>query len=198
MKKGIIAVIVVVLAAVIVDRIYFADVEEAPQTRAVSLPPPAPVVKAERHDEKGNVWIDAYHEGYRAQYGLIHRRRIYLGSGGGDLRGEDILTASGKPSAAPLPFDVRFHLHPDVDVSILGDGQAALLRLARGAGWTFKVRGGALKLDESLYLGQRGEVRRSEQLVVSGAIDGGQATVNWSFTRVGGPGQASDAPEGEG
>ena len=45
MKKGIIAVIVVVLAAVIVDRIYFADVEEAPQTRAVSLPPPVPAPK---------------------------------------------------------------------------------------------------------------------------------------------------------
>ena len=157
-----------------------------------------PVVKAERHDEKGNVWIDAHHEGYRAQYGLIHRRRLYLGAGGGDLRGEDILTASGKPPTSPLPFDVRFHLHPDVDVSILGDGQAALLRLSRGAGWTFKVRGGALKLDESLYLGRRGEVRRSEQLVVSGATDGEKVAVNWSFTRVGGPGKASDAPEGEG
>ena len=71
-------------------------------------------------------------------------------------------------------------------------------RLSRGAGWTFKVRGGALKLDESLYLGRRGEVRRSEQLVVSGATDGEKVAVNWSFTRVGGPGKASDAPEGEG
>ncbi len=157
-----------------------------------------PAVKSERHDERGNVWIDASHEGYRAQYGLIHRRRLYLGTGGGDLRGEDILTVAGKPLGAPLPFDVRFHLHPDVDVSILGDGQAALLRLPRGAGWTFKVRGGVLKLDESLYLGQRGEVRRSEQMVVSGAIDDDTATVNWSFSRIGGPGQASDAPEGEG
>ena len=157
-----------------------------------------PQIKADRHEERGHVWVDAWHDGYRAQYGLTHRRRLYLGSGGGDLRGEDILSVTGKPLTAPLPFDVRFHLHPDVDASILGDGQAALLRLPRGAGWTFKVRGGALKLDESLYLGERGQVRRSEQMVVSGAIDGDKATVNWSFTRIGGPGPASDKPEGEG
>jgi uncharacterized heparinase superfamily protein len=162
------------------------------------IPPPPPMVKMDRHEERGHVWIDAWHDGYRAPYGLIHRRRLYLGSGGGDLRGEDLLTVTGKPLTAPLPFDVRFHLHPEVDVSILGDGQAALLRLPRGAGWTFKVRGGALKLDESLYLGRRGEVRRSEQMVVSGATDGTKAAVNWSFTRIGGPGQATDKPEGEG
>ena len=46
MKKGIIAVIVVVLAAVAINRLYFAGEEEPPRTREVSLPPPAPAKKA--------------------------------------------------------------------------------------------------------------------------------------------------------
>jgi hypothetical protein len=48
MKKGIIAVIVIVivLAAVVINRLYFAGVEEPPQTKEVSLPPPAAVKKA--------------------------------------------------------------------------------------------------------------------------------------------------------
>jgi hypothetical protein len=46
MKKGIIAVIVVVLAAVVINRLYFAGVEEPARTKEVSLPPPPPVKKA--------------------------------------------------------------------------------------------------------------------------------------------------------
>jgi len=46
MKKGIIAVIVVVLSTIAIDRLYFAGEEEPPRTREVSLPPPASVKKA--------------------------------------------------------------------------------------------------------------------------------------------------------
>ena len=67
------------------------------------------------------------HDGYAAPYGLIHHRRLYLTAGGEDLRGEDRVDGG-----TPQPFVLRFHLHPDVNVSVAQNAQAAILKLPTG------------------------------------------------------------------
>ena len=68
----------------------------------------------------------------------------------------------------PLPFAVRFHIHPDVRVSRL-EGGGILLKLPNGEGWRFRAGGGELTVEESIYLG--GDmVRRTEQLVITGQV----------------------------
>ncbi len=136
-------------------------------------------VTCARHEDEGNIWIDAQHDGYRTLFGLTHRRRMYLAADGTDLRGEDVFRGPGGRA-----FAIRFHLHPEVKASLVGDGSGALLRLRRGGGWRLRAAGAAMQLAESVYLGEGGQVRRSEQVVLSGALKDSTTTVKWAFSRI--------------
>ena len=135
-------------------------------------------VEAQRQEAAGAHWLEASHDGYAKPFGAIHRRRLYMAESGEDIRGEDVVEA-----AAPLPYVVRFHLHPDVEASLQQDGEAALLRLPAGSSWRLRADGARLTVEESIYLGAA-ESRRSEQVVLTSLPDGPQ-TVKWAITKVG-------------
>ncbi len=119
-------------------------------------------VSCRREEVDGNTWLDMSHDGYEAAFGVSHHRRLFLSSGGDDLRGEDRFEGS---EAANIVL--RFHLHPDVTASLAASGDNVLIRPAKGAGWQFRAKGGDVTLEQSVYLGRSGEIRRSEQIVVS-------------------------------
>ncbi len=137
-------------------------------------------VTVDRQEEDGAVLIDASHDGYRRPFGLTHHRRLYVSVGGDDIRGEDRLEGRGS-----RPFAVRFHLHPTVQVSAVQGGAAALLRLGGGAGWRLRASGGSLAIEESVYCGMGGAMRRTSQIVISGqtASDGTATTIKWGLRR---------------
>jgi len=137
---------------------------------------PATVAR-ERAEYDGQQWISATHDGYRERFGLIYSRQLFLAADGEDLRGEDQL--SGLPGAA---FAVRFHLHPSVQGSLAQDGNSALLRLPSGMIWRLRVTGAEMSLGESIYLGS-GEARKTQQVVLSGTVPPGGATVRWAIRR---------------
>jgi uncharacterized heparinase superfamily protein len=144
-------------------------------------------VTCTRMEQDGTIWIDLGHDGYAANFGLIHRRRLYLNADGDDLRGEDSL--EGAPDSKtrdrwPQPFAVRFHLHPSVQASLVRNGQAVLMRLPSGIGWQFRASGGSIAVHPSIYFGADGERRRSEQVVVSGMAPPDGAQVKWALRRV--------------
>ena len=136
-------------------------------------------VTCERMEGDGNVWLDMSHDGYAASNGVIHRRRIYVTAGGTDVRGEDSLSGTGEHK-----FAVRFHLHPTVKASLVKDGASVLLRLPDGTGWRMRCSGGVASLQESIYLGDSAEAKRSEQVVITGATRGGDALVKWALTKL--------------
>ena len=136
-------------------------------------------VECVREEADGNVWLAMSHDGYEASLGLIHRRRIYLSHDGADLRGED--TVAGRYDGA---YAIRFHLHPDVQASVIQNGAAALLRLPSGIAWRLQAAGGGLELAESVYLGKRGEMRRGEQIVIAGPLADDSTTIKWALKRV--------------
>lgn len=142
-------------------------------------------VQATRRGAEGAIWIEAHHDGWAEPFGARHVRRLYLGPEGVDFRGEDrIEAAPGRSLAAArgVDFAVRFHLHPGVRASLLGDGQQALLRLPSGGGWSFHATGAAaFALEESVYFGAGGERRRAEQLVLQAKLGETGAAVEWRF-----------------
>jgi len=137
------------------------------------------VVDCRRDELDDRTLLELYHDGYRARYGLLHRRRIALSSRGELLAGEDTLEGR-RPG---LSYAVRFHLHPAVRASPLRGGGVILLRLPRGEGWRFHCNDGDLALEPSIYLGQAGKPRRSQQIVVSGVTEEEGATVVWWLQR---------------
>jgi uncharacterized heparinase superfamily protein len=143
-------------------------------------------VLVDRAEDQGAQWLDMSHDGYRSLFGIIHRRRLWLSSDGGDLRGEDLFTGpEGRPVTVPdRRFIVRFHLHPSVKATLAQSGQAVLMRLPSGRGWRLRASGAGIGLAESIYLGEEGRQRRTEQIVLVGQIPIEGAAVKWALTRM--------------
>ncbi len=135
------------------------------------------IVACRREEAEGNSWLDMSHDGYQPGFGLIHHRRLFLSADGSDLRGHDKLEGKGGKR-----FAIRFHLHPQAVANLAQDGQAVLLRLPGGAGFRLRSHGAEVSLAESVYLGGA-EMRRSQQVVLSGELHGAGAEVKWALTR---------------
>jgi uncharacterized heparinase superfamily protein len=137
-----------------------------------------------REESRNAVLLEGVHDGYVPLNGFAHRRKLYLSDNGNDLRGEDALAATLGPGK-PIEFAVRFHLHPRAMVSLIRDGQEALIRLSSGTGWRFQQAGGHLTLEESIYLGQGGQPRKTKQLVIYGQIIEKRHKIKWAFQKEG-------------
>lgn len=141
-------------------------------------------VELSRHESDAASRIEASHDGYARRFGFLHRRQLVLASDGREVRGEDTLLPVGRRRKTGLvPFVVRFHLAHRVDVSPTADGQAALLRVAGGALWQFRCRGGALTVEGSLWVDEHGVPQPTQQLVVSGQTPAGGASISWALKR---------------
>lgn len=152
-------------------------------------------VKCSRKEQEAGTWLEASHEGYQTTFGLTHCRRIYMDITGHDIRGEDSLFVPF--GAAPLTrdeigFEIRFHLHPNIKVTLAQDQKSALLIQKGGHGWRFRTDAGPLKLEKSVYLASGSRPQRSEQIVITGRAygDGDGQThsnrVRWSFKHLSG------------
>ncbi|RED49205.1 heparinase II/III family protein [Aestuariispira insulae] len=131
-----------------------------------------------RHDGDGPSWVTVAHNGYVPSFGLQHTRRVYLSEDGTDLRGEDKLEGSSTKERAA--FKIRFHLHPKCSVSLVNNQSSALVRLPGGSGYKFRCKGAEMSLEDSVYMGD-GELRRSQQIVLTG-LAGEEATIiKWAF-----------------
>lgn len=144
-------------------------------------------VTCRRDEDEGAIWLEASHDGYQPVFGMTHQRRLFLAASGDDLRGEDSFRAeAGGPG--PCDLAVRFHLHPEVKAMLAQDGRSVVLRLPKGGGWRFRAAGAALALEPSVYLGQpggqSGQVRRSQQIVLSGRIEEADKVVKWALQRM--------------
>lgn len=145
---------------------------------------PAPhfTVRLQRHEQDGHAWVEAEHDGWQAAFGLLHKRRLYLAAAGDDLRGEDLLEG-GAPDQ-PRGFTLRFHLHPSVHASLIGAGDTVLLKTGSGQGWRWRGQGGLVRLEDSVYLGQGGELRRSQQIVMAGSAAGLPVQLKWALSKI--------------
>ena len=143
-------------------------------------------VELDRQEAEIGSRIEASHDGYARRYGFVHRRSMTIGPDGREIRGDDVLVpAEARRKGQAATFAVRFHLGPDVEVSPTADGNGALLRISEGALWQFRSHGGALVIDDSLWVDGNGRIRATQQLVISGEVPAGGASVSWAFRRAG-------------
>jgi len=142
-------------------------------------------VELDRQEVDAGSRIDASHDGYARRHGLLHRRQLMLSVDGRELRGEDVLLpAPRRRRSEPTAFAIRFHLAPGVSASVTADGQGALLRMSEGGAWQFRCRGGALAVEDSLWIDPAGRPRASFQLVISGEAAPGGAEAGWVLKKM--------------
>jgi uncharacterized heparinase superfamily protein len=139
-------------------------------------------VTVERQDSEEASLIDISHDGYVPVNGITHRRRLFLSDSGYDLRGEETFTCSIGLSK-PAEVCMRFHLHPKTQVSLVKDGNEALIRLPSGSGWRFSHSFGSIIMEDSVYLCHGACPRKTKQLVISGVMETDFAQVKWRLAK---------------
>jgi uncharacterized heparinase superfamily protein len=141
-------------------------------------------VETSRRETPQGAVVEARHEAYMHDFGIAHERTLSLSPNGLSLNGADRLVP--KPHARRprdgVPFAVRFHIHPDVRLSH-SQGGGILLKLPNGEGWRFRSGGGQAVIEESVYLGGA-QVRKCEQLVISGVVLKDPVEIGWIFEQI--------------
>lgn len=138
----------------------------------------------QKFEQDGHSLIESEHDGYLPRYGIIHKRLIYMDAAGNDVRGEDILETKAQPTNNDrLPFDVRFHLHPNVSVTLSTDGNMVYLGLANGETWQFRQSGATIAIEESIYFGEAGKISPCKQIVLMGRTGSNITTVKWALKK---------------
>lgn len=140
-------------------------------------------VLAVRDEMDDTVGLDITHYGYVMAFGYEHERLIKVARSGKLVEGIDALKSVNRKKRPKAPIDIRFHLHPAVDARRTVDGGAVELTLRSGALWRFESTHG-VNVEESIYLGERGHVQRSRQLVVSTTTGAQRLQVNWRLLKV--------------
>jgi uncharacterized heparinase superfamily protein len=141
-------------------------------------------VELARDETGGIVQAEASHDGYARRHGLLHQRQLTLSADGRELHGQDVLLEQGRrrrPGAAS--FAIRFHLAPAVEAATTADGQGALLRVRGATVWQFRCRGGALSIEDSLWLDGEARPHAGLQLVIAGESPPDGHTIAWIFRR---------------
>ncbi|MCA0873599.1 heparinase II/III family protein [Seohaeicola saemankumensis] len=137
------------------------------------------------------------HDGYERNFGLTHARTLELSYDGRGLAGEDMLLAMEDQAKrrfdkamdatvlSGVGFDIRLHLHPDVDAALDLGGAAVSMALKSGEIWVFRHDGKCkLALEPGVYLETgRLKPRASRQIVLSGRAMDYATRVRWTLSK---------------
>ena len=130
--------------------------------------------------------LEASHDGYAARYGLVHRRILILRDDGTELRGEDLLIPTGgKGKRGKVGFAIRFHIGPGIELGLSEDGQGVGMALPDGSYWQFRVGGGSVTIEESLWADGQGRPQPAQQLVLQGLVSRGGGNFAWLLKKMG-------------
>ncbi|GGM06959.1 heparinase II/III family protein [Pseudooceanicola nanhaiensis] len=137
------------------------------------------------------------HDAYVKGYGLTHARLLEMTFDGRGMAGEDMLLALEEGDKrrfdkamdavrlAGIPWQIRFHLHPEADAEIDLGGAAVSIALRSGEIWIFRHDGRAeMRLDASVYLEKnRLKPRATKQIVLSGRAMEYATRIRWSLSK---------------
>ena len=141
--------------------------------------------------------FEGAHDGYVPATGLTHARSVLLSLDGRTLEGEDFLVtlepehkkrfdrAVDEGGLSGLSFDIHFHLHPDLEVSLDLGGRVASVTLRSGEVWVFRFEGDvSMRIEPSVLL-EKGRIRprATKQIVLSGRAMGYSTRVRWSLAK---------------
>ena len=129
-----------------------------------------------------NYWkINAAHDGYLKQYGIIHEREIEFYPEQIKFVGFDKIIF--KNGIKNLKFEIRFHLEPNIKVMKTQDNKSILIDLD-GEGWKFKSYNNAINIDNGLYFGKKNLFCDNQNIFISGMTNDENQTIKWEITKL--------------
>ncbi|MCP4824854.1 MAG: heparinase, partial [Shimia sp.] len=164
------------------------------EEQLVDAPKDVPIQMSQAPD---GLRFEGGHDGYIASHGLTHARTLELTFDGRGMAGEDLIIAMedsakrrfdkamDEESLQGIPFEIAFHLHPEVDATLDMGGAAVSIALKSGELWVFRHDAIAkMRLDASVFL-EKGRLkpRATKQIVLSGVAMEYATRIRWSLSK---------------
>ena len=131
--------------------------------------------------EKDYWKINAAHDGYLKQYGIIHEREIEFYPEQMRFVGNDKIIS--KNIIKNIKFEIRFHLEPNVKVMKTQDNKSILIDL-NGQGWKFNCNDSDMNIDNGLYFGKKNSFSYNQNIYISGMTNDNNQTIKWEITKL--------------
>ena len=129
-----------------------------------------------------NYWkINASHDGYLKQYGIIHDREVEFYPEQIKFVGFDRIIS--KNNLQNLKFEVRFHLAPGTKVMKTQDNKSILIDID-GEGWKFNSNNNDINIDNGLYFGKKNSFRDNQNIFISGMTNNENQTIKWELAKL--------------
>jgi len=124
--------------------------------------------------------LTASHNGYEKKFGCIHKREISLDKKTKNLTGSDELIK--KKDGKPINYSIRFHLYPGLTAVKTMSGHGVLIQLSKNKSLLFIIKGEAIKLEKSIFLG-RNKILENTCVTVSGNLVNKDKTIHWEIRK---------------
>ncbi|MBO9473046.1 heparinase II/III family protein [Shimia sp. R10_1] len=164
------------------------------EEQLVDAPTDVPIQMSNASD---GLRFEGGHNGYVKTHGLTHARTLELTFDGRGMAGEDLLVTMDdaakrrfdkvmdEGALQGVPYEIAFHLHPEVDASLDMGGAAVSIALKSGETWVFRHDAIAkMRLDASVFL-EKGRLkpRATKQIVLSGVAMEYATRIRWSLSK---------------
>jgi len=129
-----------------------------------------------------NYWkINAAHDGYLKQYGIVHEREIEFYPEHKKFVGHDKIIS--KIGIKNFKFEIRFHLEPNIKIMKTQDNKSILIDL-NGEGWKFSSANNNMNIDNGLYFGRKNSFVDNLNIVISGMTNDENKTIKWEIRKI--------------
>ncbi len=129
-----------------------------------------------------NYWkINAAHDGYIKEYGIIHDREIEFYPEQLKFIGHDKIIS--KNNFKNIDFEIRFHLEPNIKVMKTQNNKSILIELDH-EGWKFTCDKGDINIDNGLYFGKKNSYTENQNIFISGMTQNKIQTIKWELIKL--------------
>jgi len=129
-----------------------------------------------------NYWkVNAAHDGYLKQYGIIHEREIEFYPEKAKFIGYDKIIS--KKNIKNLKFEIRFHLEPNIKIMKTQDNKSIFIELDN-EGWKFSSDNNDMNINNGMYFGKKNSFLDNQNIVISGMTNDENQTIRWEITKL--------------
>ena len=129
-----------------------------------------------------NYWkVNAAHDGYLKQYGIIHEREIEFYPEKAKFIGYDKIIS--KKNIKNLKFEIRFHLEPNIKIMKTQDNKSIFIELDN-EGWKFSSDNNDMNINNGMYFGKKNSFLDNQNIVISGMTNDENQTIKWEITKL--------------
>ena len=130
--------------------------------------------------ENGVLGCSASNNGYRKQFGCVHKREIFLDKENNYLKGIDHILKD--KDGYPIRYAFRFHINPELNAIKTMSGNSALIQISKNKSLLFTIYNENLEIEKSIFLGEK-KIIDSNCITISGNLVNKNKTFNWEIRK---------------